>query len=119
MEVRSVFFCHQDETIIHLFFQCYFARSIWSVIQVAPTLFPPCNITKIFGNLLNEMDNRVKKHIRVGAIALIWSLYVEMIKCLTIKTLPFRRLSTELLTLCLWSSLQRLQDRDLYTEVCA
>ena len=34
-------FCHQDETIKHLFFQCQFARSIWSVIQVASTLYPP------------------------------------------------------------------------------
>jgi hypothetical protein len=28
-------FCNQDETIKHLFFQCRFARSIWSIIQVA------------------------------------------------------------------------------------
>jgi hypothetical protein len=44
--------------------------------------------------------------------------YVEMTKCLTIKTLLFCRLST-VGTLRLWSSLQRPQDRDLYMEVCA
>jgi hypothetical protein len=68
---KACVFCHQDETIKHLFFQCRFARSIWSVIQVASTLFPPCNITNIFGNWLNGINNRFKKHIRVGAIAFI------------------------------------------------
>jgi hypothetical protein len=58
-------FCHQDETIKHFFFQCRFARSIWLVIQVASTLFPPCSITNIFGNWLNGINNRFKKHIRV------------------------------------------------------
>jgi hypothetical protein len=69
-------FCHQDEKIKHLLFQCRFARSIWSVIQVASTLFPPCSITNIFGNSLNRINNRFKKHIRVGDIAFIWSLWL-------------------------------------------
>jgi hypothetical protein len=40
-------FCHQHETIKHLFFQCHFARSIWSVIQVALTLYPSQSNTNI------------------------------------------------------------------------
>jgi hypothetical protein len=76
MEVKKWAFCHQDETIKHLFFQCRLARSIWSVIQVASTLFQPYSITNIFGNWLNGIDNRFKKHIWVGAIAFIWSLWL-------------------------------------------
>jgi hypothetical protein len=30
-------FCHHDETIKHLFFQCSFARSIWSTVQIGST----------------------------------------------------------------------------------
>jgi hypothetical protein len=45
--------------------------------------------------------------------------YVEMIKCLTIKTLPCCRLYTVIGTLRLWSSLQRLEGRGLFTEVCS
>jgi hypothetical protein len=71
---KKCVFCHHDETIKHLFFQCRFARSIWLVIQVALTLFSPYSITNIFGNWLNLIDNRFKKHIRVEAIAFIWSL---------------------------------------------
>jgi hypothetical protein len=117
---KSVF-CHQDETINHLFFHYRFARSIWSVIQVASTLFSPCSVTNIFGNWINEIKNRFKKHIRVGAIAFIWSLWL----CRNDKV--FNDKNSSILqviyratgTLRLWLSLQRLQDRDLYIEVCA
>jgi hypothetical protein len=67
-------FCHHDETIKHLFFQCQFARFIWSAIQVASSLSPPRPVTTIFGNWLYGIDNRDRVHIRVGVIALVWSL---------------------------------------------
>jgi hypothetical protein len=44
---KSCVFCHQDENIKHLFFQCRFARSIWSIIQVASDLYPPCSVANI------------------------------------------------------------------------
>jgi hypothetical protein len=65
---KKCVFCHDGESIKHLFFQYRFARFILSVIQVASTLFSPHSITNIFGNWLNRIDNRFKKHIRVGAI---------------------------------------------------
>jgi hypothetical protein len=46
---KSCVYCHHDETIKHLFFQCRFARSIWSIIHVASTLYPPCSVANIFG----------------------------------------------------------------------
>jgi hypothetical protein len=118
---RTCVFCHQDETIKHLFLQCRFARSIWSVIQVASTLFPPRSIANIFGNWLNGIDNRFKKHIRVGAIAFIWSLWlcrndkVFNDKSSSILQVIYRGINT----LHLWSSFQRMEDRDLFMEVCA
>ena len=53
MEVCSVCFCHHDETIKHLFFQCKLARSIRSVIQIAFALYPPCSVANVFGNWLH------------------------------------------------------------------
>jgi hypothetical protein len=73
---QSCVFCHHDETIKHLFFQCRFARSIWSIIQIASTLYPPRNVANIFGNWLNGVDNRFRTLIRVGALAVIWSLWL-------------------------------------------
>jgi hypothetical protein len=118
---KKCVFCHQDETIKHLFFHCRVARSIWSVIQVASTLFPPCSITNIFGNWLNGIDNRFKKHIRVGAIAFIWSLWLcRNDKVFNDKNSSILQVIYRVIgSLRLWSSLQRPQDRDLYMEVCA
>jgi hypothetical protein len=47
---KKCVFCHQDETIKHLFFQCKFARSIWSAVQIGSTLYPPRSVADIFGN---------------------------------------------------------------------
>jgi hypothetical protein len=57
----------------------------------------------------------------VGAIAFIWSLWlcrndkVFNDKNSSILQVIYRGIST----LRLWSSLQRVEDRDLFTEVCA
>ena len=69
-------FCSHDETIKHLFFECQFVRSIWSTIQIASTLYPPTSVANIFGNWLNGIDKRDRVHIRVGAISLLWSLWL-------------------------------------------
>jgi hypothetical protein len=112
-------FCHEEETIKHLFFNCQFTRSIWSIIQIGSTLYPPKSIANIFGNWLNGVDSRFKVLIREGAIAIIWSLWlcrndkVFDNKNSSLMQVIYR--STALLRL--WSSLQRLEDRDLFTEV--
>jgi hypothetical protein len=64
-------FCHQDETIKHLFFQCRFARSIWSLIQVGLSLYPPTSVANIFENWLHGIDLRFRTLIRVRALAVI------------------------------------------------
>ena len=69
-------FCQHNETIQHLFFQCNFARSIWSVIQVASNLYPPSSVANIFGNWLHDIDHKYIILLRVGAIAIIWSLWL-------------------------------------------
>jgi hypothetical protein len=72
---KNCVFCHhQDETIKHLCFQCRFIRSIWSIIQVASDLYPPRSVANIFDNWLHGIDNRFRTLIRVGALAVIWSL---------------------------------------------
>jgi hypothetical protein len=68
--------CHRDETINHLFFQCRFTGSIWSIIQVSSTLYPPTNVANIFGNWLHGIDIRFRMLIRVGALAVTWSLWL-------------------------------------------
>jgi hypothetical protein len=59
-------FCQHNETIKHLFFQCRFARSIWSCIQVASDLYPPTSVANIFGNWLHGIDHIFRMFIRWG-----------------------------------------------------
>jgi hypothetical protein len=74
-ECKKCAFCHQ-ETIKHLFFHCHFARSIWSIVQIGSTLYPPSRVTNIFGNLRNGVDQRFKILVRVRIISVIWSLWL-------------------------------------------
>jgi hypothetical protein len=53
---KKCVFCHEDETIKHLFFHCRFAKAIWSIIQIESNLHPPRNIANSFGNWLNGVD---------------------------------------------------------------
>ena len=40
-------------------------------------LYPPTTVANIFGNWWHDIDNRDRKHLRVGAIALLWSLWLR------------------------------------------
>jgi hypothetical protein len=53
-----------------------FERSIWPVIQAASGLYPPTSIANIFGNWVHGIDYKYIILLRVGAMALIWSLWV-------------------------------------------
>jgi hypothetical protein len=69
-------FYPQDETIKHLFFQYIFACSIWSVIQITLGLYPTSSIANIFGKRLHGIDYKYIILLRIGAMALIWSLWL-------------------------------------------
>jgi hypothetical protein len=113
-------FCHHDETINHLFLQCRFPRSIWSLIQVASILYPPTSVANIFGNWLHGIDLKFRTLIRVGALAVIWSLWL----CRNDKVFNDKNCSLlQVVYKCtdiirLWSPLQRMENRDLFTKVC-
>jgi hypothetical protein len=90
-------------------------------MQVTSTLYLPRSIANIFGNWINGIDYRYKKHIRVGAIAFIWSLWlcrndkVFSDKKSSILQVIYRGINT--LRLC--SSFLWVEDHDLFTEICA
>lgn len=113
-------FYHQNETIKHLFFQCRFARSIWSCIQVASDLYSPTSVANIFGNWLHGIDHRFTTLIRVEALAVIWSLWLcRNNKVFTDKNCSFMQVIYRCTAILRsWSALQRVENRDLFTEVC-
>jgi hypothetical protein len=113
-------FCHQNKTIKHLFFQCRFARSIWSVIKVASKLYPPTSVANIFGNWLHGIDLSFRTFIRVEALAVVWSLWLcRNDKVFNDKNYSLLQVIYRFIgILCLWSPLQRMENRTLFIEVC-
>ena len=113
-------FCTHDETIRHLFFQCNFSRSTWSVIQIASSLYPPTSVANIFGHWLDGISNMYKTLIRVGAYALLWSLWLcrndFVFKGRNASPLQVIFRCTQLLSM--WSMLQRPEDQPLFKAVC-
>ena len=114
-------FCHHNETIKHLFFECHFTRSIWSAIQVASNLYPPSSVANIFGNWLHGIDRSFRKHCWVGAIALLWSLWLCRNDRVfnAILSSPMQVIFRCAHYLREWSILQHPAHRDLFMEVCS
>jgi hypothetical protein len=116
---KKCVYCHHDETIKHLFFDCHFARSIWSIIQISSTLYPPKSVANIFGNWLNGVAHRFKTLIRIGTIAIIWSLWL----CRNDKVFNDKNYSlVQVIYRCTallrtWLPLQRSEDQHLFSEV--
>jgi hypothetical protein len=113
-------FLHHDKTINHLFFWCQFVRSIWSVTQIGSTLYPPRNVVNIFGNRLSMVDHGFKTFIRVRTVGIIWSLWLcrnnKVFNDKHSSLLPFIYRCTA--SLRLWSLLQRMENRNIFMEVC-
>ena len=102
-----------------MLFHSSFARSIWSVIQVASNLYPPSSVANIFGNWLHGIDVKFRILLRVGAITLIWSIWL----CRNDKVFNDKNFSLmQVIYRCThllhsWSSLHRVEFRDLFMEV--
>jgi hypothetical protein len=113
---KTCVFCTHDEMIKHLFFQCNFAYSIWSVIQAASGLYPPTSIINVSRNWVHGIDYKYMILLRVGEVALIWSLWL----CRNDKV--FNNNFVSLLqviyrytrTLRIWSQLYYTEDHDLF-----
>ena len=67
--------CDSRDSIDHLFFTCPFAGAVWTLVQYAFNIIPPLNVSNMFGIWLNGVDKNTKARIRVGACALVWSIW--------------------------------------------
>jgi hypothetical protein len=72
---KTCCFCHKDETIQHLFFECPFAKVIWRIIHMTFNLAPPKNVTNLFGNWLKDIPKKEFLQIRVGVCAIVWAMW--------------------------------------------
>ena len=68
-------FCHKDETIKHLFFECQFARTTWNIVQVATNLYQPRSVANMFDSWLGGINKDSKSLALLGAAALCWAIW--------------------------------------------
>ena len=69
-------FCHENETIQHLFFDCRFARLGWATAYAAWGLPRPHSVDDMFGNWLDGIQSNLKPLILLGASILCWPLWL-------------------------------------------
>jgi hypothetical protein len=67
-------FCHKEETIRRLFFDCRFARAVWSKTQVASSLAKPYSVSNMFGNWIQGISKDLKSLVLLGAAITCWSI---------------------------------------------
>jgi hypothetical protein len=118
-EVKKCVSCHYGEIIKHLFFQCHFARSIWSIIQIGFTLYTSQSVANIFCTWLKGVDHTFKTLIRVEALVVIWSSWLcRNDKMFNDKHFSLMQVIYHCTTLLRsWSSLHRMENHYLFTEV--
>jgi hypothetical protein len=54
-------FCCKDETIKHLFFNCYYVRFLWGLTHITFNISPPHNNVHMFGSWTNVVGGATKK----------------------------------------------------------
>jgi hypothetical protein len=104
--------CHHHETLKPLYFQCYFARSMWVVIQIGPNLSPPRSVANIFEKWLHAIYHMFRTLIRVRALAVIWSLWL----CLNDNVCNDQ--NAPLSTLCSWVVFTSVEYHDFFMKIC-
>jgi hypothetical protein len=69
-------FCNQNESIQHLFFDCYLARNIWRIIYFALNIERPNNINHIIGSWIANKGTTHRKKLLIGVAAMFWSIWL-------------------------------------------
>jgi hypothetical protein len=83
-------------------------------------LYPPTSVANVFGNWLHGIDSRFKLLLRVGALAVIWALWLSRNdKIFNDKNCSLLQVIYRCTCILrLWLPLQRMENRDLFTDVC-
>jgi len=74
---KTCCFCHEMETIPHLFFDCRFARMVWGIIFLALGVPKPHSVSDMFGRWLGTFARNLRRMALLGAATTVWSLWMN------------------------------------------
>jgi hypothetical protein len=66
--------CAQNKTIQHLFFDCHYAKFIWTAVHIAFNIQNPIFVLHLFDNWAYAGGHINKRLMLSGVVALIWAL---------------------------------------------
>ncbi len=73
---KSCCFCHKDESIKHLFFECRFARTVWAIFSCAAGIAAPINAFQMFDSWVQGLPSTPQSIALLGAAAICWSIWL-------------------------------------------
>jgi hypothetical protein len=114
-------FCHKDETIQHLLFDCPLARTVWSIIQVATNLYLPHSVSNMFGTWLWGLDKDKKSLVLAGAAATCWAIWRcrnNIVFNRKVVPSPSQVIYSVIHWLRTWTILQKPGSRDMVLATC-
>jgi hypothetical protein len=114
-------FCHKDETIQHLLFDCPLARTVWSIIQVATNLYLPHSVSNMFGTWLWGLDKDKKSLVLAGAAATCWAIWRcrnDVVFDRKVVPSPSQVIYSVIYWLRTWTILQKSGARDTVLATC-
>jgi hypothetical protein len=70
-------FCLHDETIQHIFFDCYYTRFLWRLTQIAFNLPPPHNVQHMISMWTNQVRGKLRHQLLAGASVFCWTIWLS------------------------------------------
>jgi hypothetical protein len=70
-------FCCRDESIQHLFFNCFYARFMLGLVHISFGIQPPLNSTHLFGTWPNSLGGSLKRQLLAAALAFCWAIWLS------------------------------------------
>ena len=67
-------FCHAEETIQYLFFNCHYPRFLWGLVHISFGPKPPQNIDHVFNKWSQRNRKKINRQLLAGASAICWAL---------------------------------------------
>jgi hypothetical protein len=74
---KQCVFCAQDETLKDLFFDCHYAKFIWTTVHIAFNIQKLMSVLHLFDNWAYAGGHINRKLLLSGAATLIWALWTS------------------------------------------
>jgi hypothetical protein len=69
--------CYANESIQHLFNECFSAKKLWGLSNLAFNVAIPRNVRHMYGSWLNRFGGKLKRQALAGALVFCWPIWLS------------------------------------------